>query len=170
MGQAVRPLADPVALHSHTDKLRRPDSEWQRIGQAERRVAPQGPIFALRETRTNGGEWSRPRNPGLQHGQIKPQTSDWKTCGGWAAAGETPSLTGEVVGETHRGLEWARTHPLGNEHQKGPIWLWVAEGVTEIQQTVERRHCSLSAPPPRTASQRSDQRYPALGTPKALPL
>ena len=32
------------------------------------------------------------------------------------------------------------------------------------------RHCSLSAPPPHTASQRSEQRYPTLGTPKALPL
>ena len=28
-----------------------------------------------------------------------------------AAAGETPSLTGEVVGETHRGLEHAQAHP-----------------------------------------------------------
>ena len=37
-----------------------------------------------------------------------------------AAAAETPSLTGEVVGETHRGLEW------------------VVEGVTEILQRVER--------------------------------
>ena len=33
-----------------------------------------------------------------------------------------------------------------------------------------RHHCSLSAPPPRTASQHSDQRYPAPGTPKAPPL
>ena len=38
-----------------------------------------------------------------------------------AAAGETPSLTGEVVGETHRGLERTQAHPLGNQHQKGPI-------------------------------------------------
>ena len=28
-----------------------------------------------------------------------------------AAAGETPSLTGEVVGETHRDLEHAQAHP-----------------------------------------------------------
>ena len=33
-----------------------------------------------------------------------------------AAIGETPSLTGEVVGETHRGLEHAQAHPLGNQH------------------------------------------------------
>ena len=35
------------------------------------------------------------------------------------AAGETPSLTGEVVGETHRGLECAQAHLLGNQHQGG---------------------------------------------------
>ena len=29
-----------------------------------------------------------------------------------AAAGETPRLTGEVVGETHGGLECAQAHPL----------------------------------------------------------
>ena len=32
-------LADPVAPHLRTDKLRGPDSEWRRKGQAERRVA-----------------------------------------------------------------------------------------------------------------------------------
>ena len=54
------------------------------------------------------------------------------------AAGETLSLTGEVIGETHRGLERAQAHPLGNQHQRGPICLWVAEGVTEIWQRVEQ--------------------------------
>ena len=38
-----------------------------------------------------------------------------------ALAGETPSTTGEVVGENHRGLERAQAHPLGNQHQEGPI-------------------------------------------------
>ena len=55
-----------------------------------------------------------------------------------AAAGETPSLTGEFIGETHRGLECTQIHPLGNQHQKGPIRLWVVEGVTEILQRVEQ--------------------------------
>ena len=32
------------------------------------------------------------------------------------AAGETPSLTGEVVVETHRGLEHAQAYPLRNQH------------------------------------------------------
>ena len=38
-----------------------------------------------------------------------------------ATAGETPSLTGEFIGETHRGLERAQAHPLGNQHQRGPV-------------------------------------------------
>ena len=37
------------------------------------------------------------------------------------AAGETPSLTEEFLGETHRGLERAQAHSLGNQHQRGPI-------------------------------------------------
>ena len=51
-GQAVWTLADPAAPHSLTDKP------------------------------TNGREGSRPRNPGLQHGEIKPQTFDWKRSWG----------------------------------------------------------------------------------------
>ena len=38
-----------------------------------------------------------------------------------AAAGDTPSLTEEVVGETHRGLERAQAHPLRNQYQRDPI-------------------------------------------------
>ena len=65
-----------------------------------------------------------------------------------AAARETPSLTGEVVGETHRGLEHAQAHPLGNQHQRGPIGLWVAEGVTKIQQRVEQAPLLPLSPSP----------------------
>ena len=53
------------------------------------------------------------------------------------ASGETPSLTGEFVGETHRVLECTQAHPPGNQHQKGPLCLWVAEGVTAIQWRVD---------------------------------
>ena len=68
------------------------------------------------------GEWDRPQNPGLQRGEIKPQNLWLKTpVGVEAAAGETPSLTGEFVGETHRVLERAQAHLPGNQHQKGPI-------------------------------------------------
>ena len=49
----------------------------------------------------------------------KPLTE--KTLGVEAAAGETPSLTGEVVEETHRDLKRAQAHALGNQHQRGPI-------------------------------------------------
>ena len=38
------------------------------------------------------------------------------------AAGETPSLTGEVIGETHRGLERMYTNP--------PTWEAAPEGPT----------------------------------------
>ena len=44
-----------------------------------------------------------------------------------AAAGETPSLTEEVVEETHRGLGHAQTHPLRDQRQRVTVWLWVAE-------------------------------------------
>ena len=57
---------------------------------------------------------------------------------GVAAAGETPSLIGEFIGETHRVLECTQTHPPGNQHQRGPICLWVAGEVTENHQRVEQ--------------------------------
>ena len=54
-------------------------------------------------------------------------------CVGVAAAGETPSLTGEFIGETHRVLECTQTEPTGNQHQKSPTALWVVGEVTESQ-------------------------------------
>ena len=38
---------------------------------------------------------------------------------GVAVAGKTHSLTGEVIGETHRVLECTQTHPPGNRYLKG---------------------------------------------------
>ena len=84
MGQAVRPLADPTAPHSHIDKP--------------------------------GGELKRLRNPGLQLGEISLKLLIENTHGGEAAVGETPSLTGEFIGEAQRGLEPAKAHPLRNQH------------------------------------------------------
>ena len=52
--------------------------------------------------------------------------------------GETPSFTGEFVGETHRVLECTQKHPCENQHQKGPICLWVAGEVAENQQRAEQ--------------------------------
>ena len=53
-------------------------------------------------------------------------------------AGEIPSLTGEFVRETHRVLEHTQTHPHWNQHQKGPICLWVVGEVTESQWRVQQ--------------------------------
>ena len=50
-------------------------------------------------------------------------------------AGETPSLTGEFAGETHRVLELTQNYSLPpvprNQYQKGSICLGVVEEVTE---------------------------------------
>ena len=55
-GQAVRPLADPAALQSSTDKPRGPDSEWRRTGQAERQVAPDGPSAQINQDKHQGSK------------------------------------------------------------------------------------------------------------------
>ena len=52
--------------------------------------------------------------------------------------GETPSFTGQFIGETHGVLEHTQTQPPGNQHQKGPICLWVAGEVTESQPRAEQ--------------------------------
>ena len=49
----------------------------------------------------------------------------------FVVAGEIPRLREEVAGETHRVPKCTQAHPPGNQHQKGPICLWVAEEVTE---------------------------------------
>ena len=73
---------------------------------------------------------------------MQPRVLAWETKAskplsvktvGVVAAGETPSLTGEFIGETHEVLEGTQTHPPENKHQKGPICLWVAGKVTENQ-------------------------------------
>ena len=55
-----------------------------------------------------------------------------------AAVGETPRLTGEVIGETKRVLERTQAHPPENQHQKGPICLWVAGELTESRAGAEQ--------------------------------
>ena len=57
---------------------------------------------------------------------------------GTAEAGETPSLTGEFVAETHRDLEHTQNYPAGSQHQKGLICLWVVEEVTESQRRAQQ--------------------------------
>ena len=61
--------------HILTDKLRGPDSEAEnRAGRAAGSIPL--PHIRTEINQTNSGEQSRPSNPGLQHGEIKPQTSD----------------------------------------------------------------------------------------------
>ena len=74
---------------------------------------------------------------------MQPKVTVWekkasKQPVGVAVVGETPSLTGESVGETHRVLEHTQTHPPGNQHEKNPIFLWVAGEVTENGQRGEQ--------------------------------
>ena len=57
---------------------------------------------------------------------------------GIAVVGETPSLTGNFVGEAHGVLEHTQNHSPGNQHQKGLICLWVVEEVTESQWRAEQ--------------------------------
>ena len=66
----------------------------------------------------------------------KPLTK--KKSVGVQAAGETPSITGEFGGETHKGLECARAHPPTWESPPEGPSLWVAKGVTEIRQRGEQ--------------------------------
>ena len=61
-----------------------------------------------------------------------------KTPVGVEAAGETPSLTGEFVGESYMVLVCTQNHLAGNQHQTSPICLWVEEEVTESWPRAEK--------------------------------
>ena len=86
-------LADPAAPHSRADKL------GGTGGRAKQTTQPRAPAW------------------GNEASNLSLKTP----VGVEAAAGETPSLTGVVIGETHRGLGCAQAHPLGNQHQRGPV-------------------------------------------------
>ena len=71
---------------------------------------------------------------------AQPRVSGWKNKASKplaiksvvvVAAVEMPSLTEEFVGETHRVLKYTQTYPRRNQHQKGPMCLWVAREVNE---------------------------------------
>ena len=81
-------LADPVAPHSHIDKL------GGTVGGAKQTLQPRAPAL------------------GNKASNLSLKTP----VGVEAAAGETSQLTGEVFGETHRGLERAQAHPLWHQH------------------------------------------------------
>ena len=59
----------------------------------------------------------QPRVPAQGNKVSKPL----KKSVGVEAAGRNTSLTGELVGVTHRVLESTQTHQPGNEHQKDPF-------------------------------------------------
>ena len=87
------------------------------------------------------------------------------------ALGETPSITGEFVGETHRVLECTQNYPPGNQNQKGPIGLWVAWEVTESQPRARQVALFPLGPLPHIL-RHNTVKWVALAwrTPKALPL
>ena len=68
----------------------------------------------------------------LVQGKKASKSLTEKTVG-VVVVGEIPSLTGKGVGETHRVKECTQTHAPRNQHQKGPICLWVAGDLTETQ-------------------------------------
>ena len=110
------------------------------------------------------GEPDRLHNPGFQCREIKPQNLWLKTSVGVAVVGETPSLTGEFIGEIHKVLEHTQNHPPRNQHQKGPICLWVVVEVTESQWRTEQVVLfPLRPPPQRTAPQCREVGCPTLG-------
>ena len=111
------------------------------------------------------GERDRPCNPEFQPREIKPQNLWLKKPVGVAAVGETPSLTGEFVGETHRVLECTQTHPPGNQHQKGPICLWVVGEVTKSSTKTQASSTVPSQTPlPHTVPQCSNVGCPNLAS------
>ena len=102
---------------------------WNGAGQAaastpDKVVAggPCGPTFVHRYTRRNSRGAKQTVQPRAPARGNKASNLWLKTpVGVEAAAGETPSLTGEFIGETHRGLERAQAHLLRNQHKRGPI-------------------------------------------------
>ena len=84
-------------------------------------------------------------------------------------AAQTPSLTVEFIGKSHRVLECTQTYPPGNQHQNGPICLWVADEVTESLQRGKQAALFPLRPPP-TPHNAATWVAPPWRTPKALPL
>ena len=101
-----------------------------------REVAVGGPVVPHLhgdKLRVTTGARNRPRNPGFQYREIKSQNLWlWKSVG-VAVVEETPSLTGDFIGEIHRVLEHTQTHVPGIQHEKGLICLCEVGEVIETQ-------------------------------------
>ena len=88
-----------------------------------------------------------------------------------AAVGETPSLTGEFIGETKLVIEYTQPHPPRNQHQKGPVGLWVVGEVTENRPRAEQVALFLLRPIPQIQRHNAvTQVAPPWQIPKAPPL
>ena len=111
---------------------------WQLEDQTRQKLVVQADPHLHANKSRGTGKRDRPQNPGFQCREIKPQNFWLKKLMRVEAAGETPSLTRELTGETHRVLEDTRNHPPGNQHQKDPICLWVAVEVTKSQHRAEQ--------------------------------
>ena len=74
------------------------------------------------------GERDRLCNTGFQCGEIKPQNLWPYSSVGVVVEGETPSLTGDFVGETHRTLEYTQTYPPGESAPQEANLLVGSEG------------------------------------------
>ena len=76
---------------------------------------------------------------------------------------ETPSLTGEFIGETYRVLEHIQTHPSGNQHQQGPVCLWVVRKVTESRLRMEQVALFPLGPSPTYSTTMQPSGWPHTG-------
>ena len=106
--------------------------------------------------KTGGPKWERNRPHDLRAPgwEIKPQSTVIENpLGVEAATGETPGLTAEFVGETHRVPEHRQAHPHGSQHQKDPLCLWVVGEVTESRATAEQAALFPLWPLPHTQHQ-----------------
>ena len=124
-------LADPVAPHSRIDK-------------------PGG----------MAGEWSRPYNPGLQCREIKPQPLIENSCGGWGSTRRNSQSHRRVRWRDPQGPRACTSPPTWDSAPEGPNLIVGSRGSNWNPAEWSKCHCSLSAPPPHTVSQCSDQHYP----------
>ena len=111
---------------------------------------------------------TQPRVPVQETKISKPLT---EKPVGIAVVGETPRLTEEFVGETHRVLEFTQIHLPGGQHRKGPMYLWVAGEVTERRGRAEQVALFFLGPLPHIQHHNAAKWVSLpLWIPKALPL
>ena len=76
-------------------------------------------------------------NQGSSMGKQNLKTTEQKNLWGFRCQ-ENSQSQGGLFGETHRLLERTQNHWPRNQHQKGPICLWVLEEMTESQRRAEQ--------------------------------